>query len=71
MPIRVWVPACSTGEEAYSLATTLSEYLGEQGLQLPVQVFASDISQSAIDKARQGHYPENIWTRSASSAKST
>lgn len=59
-PVRVWVPACSTGEEAYSLAIALLEYLDEREIQVPIQVFATDVSESAIHRARQGRYPENI-----------
>ena len=58
--IRVWVPGCSTGEEAYSVAISLLEYLVENGLHLPIQVFATDISDRAIGKARAGWYPESI-----------
>jgi two-component system, chemotaxis family, CheB/CheR fusion protein len=59
-PIRVWVPGCATGEEAFSIAISLSEYLNEIGASFPVQIFASDISQQAIEKARAGRYLENI-----------
>ena len=59
-PIRVWVPGCGTGEEAFSIAISLSEYLDETGLSLPVQIFASDTSGQVIEKARRGRYPENI-----------
>jgi two-component system CheB/CheR fusion protein len=59
-PIRVWVPGCATGEEAFSIAISLSEYLTEAGASFPVQIFASDISGQAIDKARAGRYLENI-----------
>ena len=59
-PIRVWVPGCSTGEEAYSLAIALLEYLAESEVHSPVQVFATDVSDAAIEKARRGKYPENI-----------
>lgn len=59
-PIRVWVPGCSTGEEAYSIAIALLEFLGENEVQSPIQVFATDVSDAAIDKARAGKYPENI-----------
>ena len=59
-PIRVWVPGCATGEEAFSIAITLSEYLDETGVSLPVQIFASDISGQVIERARRGRYPENI-----------
>jgi two-component system CheB/CheR fusion protein len=58
--IRVWVAGCATGEEAFSLAISLQEYLNETGATFPVQIFASDISQAAIEKARSGRYVENI-----------
>ena len=59
-PIRVWVPGCLTGEEAYSIVIALLEFLGNKGASVPVQVFATDISESAIDKARIGIYPAAI-----------
>jgi two-component system CheB/CheR fusion protein len=58
--IRVWVAGCATGEEAFSLAISLREYLNETGTAFPVQIFASDISLAAIEKARSGRYLENI-----------
>lgn len=60
MPIRIWVPGCASGEEAYSLAIVLSEYLGDSSVNLPIQIFATDIDESAIVKARAGIYPDNI-----------
>jgi two-component system CheB/CheR fusion protein len=59
-PIRIWVPACSTGEEAYSLAMAYSEFSEERGVSHPIQFFASDIDEAAIEKARQGFYPDTI-----------
>jgi two-component system, chemotaxis family, CheB/CheR fusion protein len=59
-PIRVWVPGCSTGEEPYSLAMALMEYLGEHNGNIPLQIFATDVSEPIIQKARVGIYPENI-----------
>src|ERR1035437_2376851 len=59
-PIRVWVPGCATGEEAYSIAISLAEYLSQTGASFPVQIFGSDISMQAIEKARAGRYLENI-----------
>jgi two-component system, chemotaxis family, CheB/CheR fusion protein len=53
-PIRVWVAGCSTGEEAYSMAMCLKETLGDR--QDRVQIFASDLSEPAIAKARAGVY---------------
>ena len=58
--IRVWVAGCATGEEAFSIAISLQEYLNETGAAFPVQIFASDISLAAIEKARTGKYLENI-----------
>ena len=55
-PIRIWVPACSTGQEVYSLAILLIEALGEQFTHLPIQIFATDLSEPAISKARIGVY---------------
>ena len=58
--IRVWVAGCATGEEAFSIAISLQEYMNETGVVFPVQIFASDISSRAIEKARTGRYLENI-----------
>jgi two-component system CheB/CheR fusion protein len=60
--VRVWVPGCSTGEEAYSLAIIFSECLSSLKLKgdFKVQIFATDIDKAAIDMARQGIYPANI-----------
>jgi two-component system CheB/CheR fusion protein len=58
-PIRIWVCGCATGEEAYSVAIVLLEELGE-GVAAPVQIFATDLSEAAIDSARNGFYPDSI-----------
>ncbi len=58
--IRVWVTACSTGEEAYSLAILLAELTERINHCFNVQIFATDIDPDAIAVARQGIYPENI-----------
>lgn len=59
--IRVWVPGCSTGEEAYSLAMVLSEVLEKAPApHLTYQIFATDLDREAIERARQGIYPSNI-----------
>ena len=55
-PIRIWVAGCSTGEEAYSIAICLLEFLGEKSLHLLIQIFATDISETAIELARTGVY---------------
>lgn len=58
-PIRIWVAGCSTGEEVYSIAICLLEFLAERDNQPPIQIFATDISEVSIDKARSGIYTEN------------
>lgn len=60
--VRVWAPACSTGEEAYSLAILLRECLDRlrPGVEIRIQVFATDIDERAIKVARKGLYPANI-----------
>lgn len=60
IPIRIWVPGCSSGEEPYSLAIALLEYLGDSSVNIPIQIFATDIDETAIAKARTGIYPESI-----------
>ncbi len=59
-PVRVWVPACSTGEEAYSIAIILKEYMDELKSNLQVQVFATDVDRDAVETGRLGVYPGNI-----------
>src|SRR5207245_8531477 len=59
-PIRVWAPGCSTGEEACSLAIVLLESLGDADGIVPIQLFGSDVSETAVVKARAGIYPDNI-----------
>ena len=59
-PIRIWVCGCATGEEAYSVAIALLEFLGDDSPGVPIQVFATDVSGDAIQKARGGIYPEEI-----------
>ncbi|MFW6123461.1 MAG: chemotaxis protein CheB [Thermodesulfobacteriota bacterium] len=58
--IRVWVPGCGTGEEALSIAILFDEAMERAGQHPLVQIFATDIDAEAIDKARQGEYPESI-----------
>jgi len=60
LPLRVWVPGCATGEEVYSIAIALLEYLGETTNARVIQIFATDIDEYAIEKARLGIYPDNI-----------
>jgi two-component system, chemotaxis family, CheB/CheR fusion protein len=55
-PIRIWVAGCSTGEEVYSIAICLLEFLAHQPRQPQIQIFATDISDIAIERARAGVY---------------
>jgi two-component system, chemotaxis family, CheB/CheR fusion protein len=55
-PLRVWVPACSSGEEAYSLVMLILEAMEATGISTSLQIFASDLSDTAIHKARAGIY---------------
>ena len=58
--IRMWAPGCSTGEETYSLAMTLLEFLGERASSFQVQIFGTDLNEKGIQKARAGVYRESI-----------
>jgi len=58
--IRIWVPGCATGEEAYSVAIALMEVLGDRASGRRVQIFATDVSESAIEHARTGAYAASI-----------
>lgn len=58
--LRVWVPGCATGEEAYSISIVVLEVLEALGEHLDVQVFATDLDPSAIQTARTGRYPKTI-----------
>ena len=58
--LRVWVAGCSTGEEVYSLAILLKEYLTRKKLRFTVQIFGSDVDSRAIETARAGLYPVGI-----------
>ena len=55
-PIRIWVAGCSTGEEVYSIAMSLLEFFSDRPVKYPIQIFATDISEIAISKARSGIY---------------
>jgi two-component system, chemotaxis family, CheB/CheR fusion protein len=55
-PLRIWTVACSTGEEAYSIAMILQEILGKVPARGQIQIFATDLSASAIRKARNGFF---------------
>ncbi|MEI8325704.1 MAG: chemotaxis protein CheB [Betaproteobacteria bacterium] len=57
---RVWVAGCASGEEAYSIAMLLREYLEESGTECRVQIYATDLDDEAVACARAGVYPPNI-----------
>ena len=54
--IRIWVPGCANGEEAYSIAIILHELMLQKQLSIPFQIFASDIDDLALNQARKGFY---------------
>ncbi len=58
--IRIWVPGCSTGEEAYSHAISLMEFLGEERTEVPIQIFGTDLSEVSIQRARAGYFKGTI-----------
>ena len=58
--VRIWVAGCSTGEEVYSLAITLLEYLDHRAENLVVKILATDLNELALEKARAGLYLDNI-----------
>jgi two-component system CheB/CheR fusion protein len=61
VPIRIWVPACATGEEAYSLAICILEYMNDRpGTGTTVQIFGTDIDEQALARARLATYPKSI-----------
>jgi len=59
-PLRIWVTGCSTGEEAYSIAMAFTEFAGERSGHVPVQIFATDINEKGIERARAGLYSKSI-----------
>jgi two-component system, chemotaxis family, CheB/CheR fusion protein len=58
--IRVWVSACSTGEEAYSLAILFKEYMAEKNISKELKIFATDLDKNSLEFASAGFYPDNI-----------
>jgi two-component system CheB/CheR fusion protein len=59
-PIRLWVAGCSTGEEVYSLAISLLEFLGDMVSNTPIKILATDVNEAALEHARAGRYIDNI-----------
>ncbi len=58
-PIRIWVPGCSTGEEVYSIAIVIQEFLEKSSKTMQIHIFGTDISDRNIERARQGIYHES------------
>ena len=58
--VRMWTPGCASGEETYSVAIALLEFLGDKASEVTIQLFGTDVSETSIIKARTGVYPENI-----------
>lgn len=56
-PLRVWVPACSSGEEAYSIGIQIHEQMEALGSEIEVQIFATDLDAASVEIARKGIYP--------------
>ncbi len=61
-PLRIWAPGCATGEEAYSVAICVLEYMRQNGEEISLQVFGTDLSEAALEQARSGVYPPSIET---------
>ncbi|MDB6134821.1 MAG: two-component hybrid sensor and regulator [Verrucomicrobiales bacterium] len=59
-PIRLWMPGCSTGEEVYSMAIALVEFMEKESVRGHMQLFGTDINENVISRARAGMYPERI-----------
>ncbi|MGO9544200.1 MAG: CheR family methyltransferase, partial [Rhodomicrobium sp.] len=56
-PLRVWVPGCASGEEAYSIAMLFADEAARRGIRRELQIFASDLDSHALAIAREGYYP--------------
>lgn len=59
-PIRIWCAGCSSGEEVYSMAITVLEYLIANSLETTIQIFGTDISERSVEMARNAVYPESL-----------
>jgi len=68
--LRVWVPGCSSGEEAYSIAMMLLEEVGKKAEPPRIQVFGTDISDRSVERARAGIYPESALTHVSAARRS-
>src|SRR5262249_24410002 len=59
-PLRVWVPACGTGKQVYSLGISLLKYFDDRELKVPIKIFATDVHPLAIELARSGQFAQEI-----------
>lgn len=59
-PLRIWVPGCASGEEAYTVAILLLEYMNEYNAVAPIQIFGTELNEAAIEKARAGIYGDTL-----------
>jgi PAS domain S-box-containing protein len=59
-PVRIWVPGCSTGEEVYSMAICIYEFMDQHNLKVPVQFFGTDLVDHHVEIARSGLYSDKI-----------
>src|ERR1051326_6054456 len=59
-PLRVWVPGCSTGQEAYSLAMSFVELVAQASRPRKLQLFATDVNEALLEKGRAGFYAESL-----------
>ena len=57
--LRIWIPGCATGEEAVTMAITVLEHLGEKAIHSSVQIFATDLNEKAVERARVGMYSKS------------
>ncbi len=64
--LRIWVPGCASGEEAYSLAITALDVMQELGASVPVKIFATDINEADLRRARRGVFAQSISAQVAS-----
>ena len=69
--MRIWVPGCATGEEAFSLAMLFQEAMDRLNKHLNVQIFATDINKETIEQARTARFPEGISADMPSEAVKT
>ncbi len=59
-PLRIWVPGCSTGQEAYSIAMSFVEFSEQAGQARTVRLFATDVNEAVLDKGRSGLYGKSL-----------